>query len=887
MRESIRKNWRDYTAALLMMIVILGIAIISIVRACKVSTVESALTFGGQSNGRVQLFDSTYLEMEFTVPEIDINGISFRFTGEDENFGDKKFHINISNRNDELNPVILYDNELLLCEQPYDYQTRDYVITIPFERGEIYPYDYIRIAIMGLGIKEEDNICIHTSTRMGLDDVRLEVNDFEQEYVLAGKIYYNTTSRGGYEPLLQGVLIILLILIGGTQYIKIKQKKPRQKREINWKEVFTRQHLLQFAVVMLLLSVGIEYAYYSAIKPRAELAEPIAKVDTSVKDNGHYITLIDGMSIMSEYTATEDELAGIGIYLGNFQDQRGIFHVGIREQNEGEGIAVADKAICEFETADEGYLQINFDTPIQSHPGMQYLISLSYEGEDKIHVLADERNIDTFFTIGLYHHNTFLKGLYLTIALLIYLLSIIYFWCSVIKIKLEKMFLMAIIFLGILFGIVITPYAVPDETSHIDTAYRISNKILGVAETGINDAIYRRECDVVIDTNNKIMLGTEQYRWAYDNPTDRESINTLKIAYAGNNLDISNAVIYLPAAIGMTIGRLLGVGFLPMISLARTCNFLVCIWMIYCALRKIPVGKSILCVLALLPVGIQELASCSYDALTLATALVFTAYSVAAIYKKGKVNYDEILVLLFTGITLMLCKGGAYTPLCLLLIPAVAPIVTRNEFVRKRKKEIIIATIILAVLISIPVYIKIVYPMLGYSDDPYVLRNNTYNLGYLLHHPAELFRIVENTISHNIDMYIQTIVGDRLGSLQVSVGFLTQVCYIGLLMATVIANEKRPGLVKVKEKIVFLGAVLLSTGAIMAALLLYSTRFGIGEVSGVQGRYFLPILWLVLICFRQGKVIYKKKPYRKIITTGYILGIWTVLQILIEVLRIA
>lgn len=882
MQRNSYKKKKDFIISLLMIVSILIVMIISVVRACKVVTVESAFALGGKADGSVMLQDSTYLEMEFSAPEMDINGFSFRFTGKPASLEDKKISVDISIRNDETNIITLYSEELLLSDQSYDYQNGNYIVIIPLNREMIHPYDHIRIAIMGVGITEQDNICISTSTQKGWEDVRFEVNDFEKKYVPVSSLYYNTTSRGGYKPLVQGLLAILLILIWGAECKKSDKEKTRNKQSFNWKKLFTRQRLLQFLIVMLLLAVGLEYTYFTAIKPRAELVAPIEETDDNAINDGYYITLLNGMSVMSEYTANGEELAGIGVYLKEPYDDRGILQIELRERYGGELVAAVNAAVYELEN-EKGYLQIKFASPIQSYEGMQYIISLSYEGTEEIAILANERNTDTFLTIGLYRYNTFLKNFYMYLVVAIFILSIIYFVYSVSCKNLEKLFIVTVVFLRILFGTVITPYAVPDETSHIDTIYRISNKMLGVEETGICDAIYRRECDTVVDTNRRRNLDIEQYRWLYDDLTEIDGIDTLKLSYACNNLYISNAIIYLPSAIGMTIGRLLGLGFFPIIFLARMFNFLISFWMIYCALRKIPVGKSIVCMLVLLPVSIQELASCSYDALTLAIALLFTAYSVSIIYKEAKISYEEILILLFAGLTLPLCKGGAYIPLYLLL----SLVVTQNKFVKERKREILIIGIPLIAFIGITVFIKVIYPMLNYSTDPYILRNGTYRLGYLLQHLGETFRIIENTVYHNIDHYIQTIVGEGMGSLQVSVSFLTQVCYIGLLIASVISDERRTNVIKVKQKILFLVAAILSIGMFMAALLLYSTKFGIGEVSGVQGRYFLPILWLILICFRQGKIIYKKKPYRQLITAGYVLGICTVLQILIEVLRVA
>ena len=60
----------------------------------------------------------------------------------------------------------------------------------------------------------------------------------------------------------------------------------------------------------------------------------------------------------------------------------------------------------------------------------------------------------------------------------------------------EKFFLPMALFLGLILQCVITVGGVPDEPGHLDTAYKYSNKLLFVEDTGDPDTIYKRRCDV-------------------------------------------------------------------------------------------------------------------------------------------------------------------------------------------------------------------------------------------------------------------------------------------------------------------------------------------------------------------------------------------------------
>lgn len=171
--------------------------------------------------------------------------------------------------------------------------------------------------------------------------------------------------------------------------------------------------------------------------------------------------------------------------------------------------------------------------------------------------------------------------------------------------------------------------------------------------------------------------------------------------------------------------------------------------------------------------------------------------------------------------------------------------------------------------------------MLRKPIDIYSLRNGYYPLAYLLQHPVQTLRIVENTLYAGINSYLTQFIGNGLGCFQINIGFIVPIGYIWLAGEAVISDGKRPYIVSVQNKILFLTAALLSVGAIHLAMLLALTNFGDRMVFGVQARYFIPVLWLIMISLRCGKVVHKKKAYRRIVWSGYLLGVGTVLQVVI------
>ena len=468
--------------------------------------------------------------------------------------------------------------------------------------------------------------------------------------------------------------------------------------------------------------------------------------------------------------------------------------------------------------------------------------------------------------------------LFLAFSSLVIGLSLVVFICGQNKMKLEKMLFLTILCLGILFELVITPFAAPDEAAHIDTAYRISNDILRIEDTGIRDAIYKRECDIYTDSGIKRTISDETYQWLYNDWSMRERDVGQRLIFAADGRKNANSLFYLPAAVCMSVGRILGIGFVPMILLARTANLLLAAWLIYLAVKKIPFGKSILCMTALLPITLQEIASCTYDALIIPISMLYVSYCVFAIYSEEKIEKKDILIIIITAFLIGTCKGGVYAPMYLLLIWALG----KKGYIRFAKKKrvstsliSVIAVVILTGLIGVvTIYLRPV--------DPTSLSNGHYSLTYLIQHPLETFRIIENSLYKDTYYYFEQLFGKAMGSFQISIKFIVPIGYIILMGKSVIRSEKYPYVPNVMDKCVYMTTAALVFAAVQAAFLFAITDFGSRSIGGIQGRYFLPVVWVFLICFRRESVTDKNKNYTGLVLAGYLLGICTVLQIVIS-----
>ena len=730
----------------ILVILIIAIVIFTVLRICIDTTRNVGFGISGKSEGNVQMADSYNLEVELDAPTTGLTGLSFRFNGNRENFGDSAFLVTVTVQNDSSDPKILYKNRVALIEQVYDYQNYNYIVIVPFE-GYVEQGDHLCITILGIGMSEEDNISVQisskTSKRAVANGAVFEINNVRQNSMLAATLYYQVRKLNIFPALMQGIVGVLLVLLIGEllKKIKINDKNKKTVRDIS--KLFGKR-ILKLLPIVIMIVVALEYTYYAGIKMQIQ-----------------------------DY---------------NISPKLNLFFVAFS------GLVI-------------GFTLIVF----------------------------------------LYGQN---------------------------NVRLEKLLFLTIVCLGILFEIAITPFAVPDESSHIDTVYRISNEIMGIEDTGIRDAIYKRECDIYTDIDAKIKMDREDYQWISNDWFKTEGNE--KLIFAADNRSLANSLFFLLAAVGMTIGRVLGLGFPPMVYLARTANLLFAALMIYLAVRKIPYGKSILCVIALLPITLQEIASCSYDALIIPISMLYVSYCVFAIHSKEKLEKIDVLVILITAVMLGICKGRVYTTLYLLGLW----ILIKRSYIRlpqkKRTRMVGIA------LVSIMVLTGIIGVMYIYSQPVDVNRliGGNYSLAYLVQHPWLTLRIIENSLYRNTYYHLEQLFGKGMGSLQISVKFIVPIGYMILLERSVICSENTY-IPNVLDKCVFMMTAIAVIAAILTAFLTV-TSFGDNSIWGVQGRYFLPMVWLFLICFRRTNVTYNNKNYTGFVLMGYFLGVCTVLQIVIS-----
>ncbi len=426
------------------------------------------------------------------------------------------------------------------------------------------------------------------------------------------------------------------------------------------------------------------------------------------------------------------------------------------------------------------------------------------------------------------------------------------------KMKLERMYLIAGLVLGFIFLLLLPLMAVPDEYTHLYTAYDVSDSLMGTH----GDTLMMRADDFEHHYHQQSLVRDDfnsQYEGAFRKAENTEMVDTGLIA------DQSPRYLYFFSALGITIGRLLGLSTTLTFLLGRLFNMLVFVAAVYYAVKHMPFGKGVAIVWALLPITLQQVCSYSYDSPLFALSILVIATTLSAAYgketdkKKIIVNY---VVMIISCLLLLPCKRYALLPLVvfpLMLIPRYVKAhpeqVSRvKESVRLWMKVAAIGILALIVCFAGILAVRVVERLLlpENINNNYIewAEHNGFTVGYFLQKPVHLFEILLNTFWYRTDAYLSQMLGGSLGWLEINIPFVFVLGFLFILVYAAMRRENEQQLIRNGERVwmvlVFVGVSLLA----IAGMLLYWTPNNAAVVEGVQGRYFLPALVLGLLALR-------------------------------------
>ncbi len=589
----------------------------------------------------------------------------------------------------------------------------------------------------------------------------------------------------------------------------------------------------------------------------------------------------------------------------------GVLELTLTDLDTGEVLATSEGDMSNIlDTTEAYYTTLGLSQPVElTEAGERhYRVSLTahYTGEGRLLVgytpTANEAGLGLTVNgeategmlaiLGVYAQiGGFVTKFYWVIALLALILIGAGWWLFTgQKCPLHRMVFCFVLALGILFSMVLPPYSAPDEQFHINQSFTLASTIynpyLPVAQSQIHSSL-RRPSDVdVIVQDGETTVFTWQHI-AKNLLTTNSDPFTHTQDYDEYQVD-SSYTMYWISAFGVLAGFLLRLGFIPTLFLGRLANLVFFAFLAAWAVKRTPVAKAVFAAVALLPMTLHLAASYSRDSNLLALCLLFAALVLdLAFGPRENIGWKQLILPALAGLLIVPSKI-VYFPLALLvfLIPA-ARLGRYSKAVKGGFLALCLAvfffsaggqvilndfvsgsTQVAAGAASSSVSSEITAPAPSAPESsaqsaasapesseetaapqteeaPVQDDSVCYTLPYILSHPLDTLELAIRSVVENGDHYVKTLIGGTLSYFDPGVQIAWT--WVAALMILLVLAWLQPGFeLPVWAKALCLLIGLACCGLAVLGCISWTPTY-YTTIYGLQGRYFLPVLSLLLL----------------------------------------
>ncbi len=861
----------------------------------------------------VEITDGTELQFDYQSDGQALSQLSFYFTADGRNLTEGYIRI-----------------------EAYDAQTEDLLVVQSYELSELGAETFwgvtfaqepvgreLRLVITAEDVEEGPYIWLNT-------EQQTEGSSYQNGNLLGQNLVYNAVYHTQVHYVKQPFLVTaMLAVLGGMFFLltgrkpveqsgkktaeKMAQKKSAHRIENSLRTAgrgikhFCQKYRRLLGLGLLLLIVALVFYYVYDVQIRKAMNSTHREV--VMKDNGELLPITEkSRELVQYYTTEESELVGLGIRMDLSEEfsGEGVIHAEVRdvtgEPSETETDSSAGELLCAADIdastlLDGQYMGLIFDNSQQEVQGHTYEIRLQfsdelldsglsvivtpagYYQENTLYVNGEESenrlsmNAHTYF-------NLFLKKYFFGMFLFAEFTAAGFYYLTFMRrCRIEKVFVFTVLCLGVIYNFTLTPYMTPDESYHIDMTYRHSNTLLGIDSAGENKC-FKRQDDTKLEFTSNPSL--ENYKNIYDGLFTMVKDSALVEADATSTTE-APMIIYLPAVIGMTLARILHLGTVPMLLLGRWFSLLGFTVLTYFAMKKLPFGKSTLFLLAILPMNLQQCTSFSYDAVITGVSFLFICWCLSLVFGERMLKGTDMLGLGILGIILVYGKSGVYLPLALLifLIPA-------ERFGGKRIRNICAAGLFLLPVLCFLNRNSVAVSYIATTTEATATVGSSmtagYTIGYFLSQPLELIRVFANTLSDKTAFYLESLIGQKMGWVEIEISEVISMLFWLLLIFSALKPKEEHQFVRAGQKCWIALVCAACAGIILAGMLLTWTPYGNISIEGVQGRYFIPFMPVLMLLVRNKRLVWEHSPERGLMYAGFIGEILAIMYLIKAVL---
>ena len=402
--------------------------------------------------------------------------------------------------------------------------------------------------------------------------------------------------------------------------------------------------------------------------------------------------------------------------------------------------------------------------------------------------------------------------------------------------KIHKTAIIIIILFGLMCVFLSPIGSVSDEVEHLTRAEITSQGVLFpeyITQNNTQGFLTIESTSHNIDMDKTI----------FETDWDTQKINNTQVL-SNSAFQQNPFYVYIAQAIGVGLAKILNLNNIYLLWFARICNLLLYAGLCGIAIKKTPMLKMPMAVIACFPLSIIQAASCSCDAFIISFTLIVIAY-LAYMYKAKDNSLTKKNILIYAILVLILGLSKVTFGALILLIL----IIPKNKF--KNPRDYYLGVISIIFILSCLLCWSKFYAVdgithswrKGYFNQSHV--NSTEQLSNMINHPEIL--LIFTKIGNQIPVHI-----DALTRFYTKYPTFPLLSYLYMIFAILFVL-----LYPIKEKISINRRLFIAFTLVVIILGTYFVQYltwaPVGSVdlieAGVVPRYFLPTLVLLPLIF--------------------------------------
>jgi uncharacterized membrane protein len=395
---------------------------------------------------------------------------------------------------------------------------------------------------------------------------------------------------------------------------------------------------------------------------------------------------------------------------------------------------------------------------------------------------------------------------------------------------------------GSLFIVTTPPFQVADEIAHFKRAFKL-------AELGTIQKIKNNQSgdDVPVSIDSTLSL-FRYLMYHSEQKVDKQKIlDAFKIPLQPRKRKFTNIdagpyfyLSYIPQFPAVYLGKLLGLNVLVILYLGR---FFALIFYIVCvryAIKTIPVAKFLLMTIALMPMCLAQAGSYNADCVLFSLSFLAMAILLKLSFDRQKLEMNKETILLFFILVIIGLLKIVYLPIAFFVF-----ILPKILFKNNLRYYIITAFIILLSATLTIAWFKM-NSLSTTPPDPGL--NTAGKIKLLLQNPFVSLKILSESIDRFYETYYRTTIG-VLGYIDTILKDGVYKAFAFLIVLLALFEGGKNHKLFLYQRIIFFIVSVSVFAAIFTAMYLINPKENGFIATGVQGRYFIPILFPFFMAF--------------------------------------